>query len=63
VFTKGIAIIVRMNMDKMMISEEDEYFSYTFNNENRLNDIRSIAKAIVCLSLGITIDNIIFFYG
>lgn len=53
----------KLNMDKMMISKEDEYFSYTFNNEHELNDIRSISKAIVCLSLGIAIDKKIMFKG
>lgn len=52
-----------LNMHKLMISKDDEYYSYSFNDEHTLCDLRSISKLVVCLTIGIAIDNNISING
>ncbi|MBK9043196.1 MAG: serine hydrolase [Saprospiraceae bacterium] len=45
-----------LNMDSIMISQGADVFKHKFKNEEALNDLRSISKPIIGLSLGIAMD-------
>lgn len=47
----------KINIYKLRISKDEECYNYSLVNSDGLNDIRSISKLVVCLSLGIAIDN------
>lgn len=53
----------KLNIYKLRISRDNECYSYSLLNSKELCDIRSISKLIVCLSLGIAVDNKIRFNG
>lgn len=50
------------NMASIIVSEGHDYFCHYFK-EREAVDIRSIAKPIVCMAIGIAIDNGLYFDG
>jgi CubicO group peptidase (beta-lactamase class C family) len=46
-----------LNMDSIIISQGTDIFKHNFKNENTQNDLRSLAKPIIAISIGIAIEN------
>lgn len=51
-----------LNMESIIVSDRDNYFTHYFK-EREIVDIRSIAKPIACMAVGIAIENGLFFDG
>jgi CubicO group peptidase (beta-lactamase class C family) len=47
----------RLNMDSIIISQGERTFAHHFTSESAMNDLRSLSKPILCLAIGIAIDN------
>src|SRR5687767_7348088 len=45
-----------LNMDSVIISQNDQVYTHYFKTTHELNDLRSISKPILCLALGIALD-------
>lgn len=52
-----------LNMDYLTITQDDHTFYHEFNNEHEKNDLRSLCKPIISLSLGIAIENGLIWKG
>lgn len=46
-----------LNMDSIIISDSNNSFEYNFNNNEPFNDLRSVSKPIVCMVLGIALED------
>lgn len=52
-----------LNMDSIYITEGNNTFKHNFKNEELMNDMRSISKPIISLSLGIAINEGLYLNG
>jgi CubicO group peptidase (beta-lactamase class C family) len=46
-----------LNMDSIIISQGTDIFKHNFKKENVQNDLRSLSKPIIAISIGIAIEN------
>jgi CubicO group peptidase (beta-lactamase class C family) len=49
-----------LNMASIIVSEDNNYFTHYFMNRTTV-DVRSIAKPIVCMAIGVAIENGLYF--
>lgn len=52
-----------LHMDYLTITQNDQTFIHEFNNEYTKNDLRSLCKPIIAITLGIAIENGLTFRG
>lgn len=46
-----------LNMDSIIITQDSEIFRHDFNDNEAQNDLRSLCKPIIAISIGIAIEN------